>query len=120
MEKLFKLAEGDELCAFLYGQFTRARLGNYSAMGRLGNDFSGVTQHLGKLRIHLELKGAREREQGQDLYKWEFPTSDKEYEAFRKGEGLILRLWLEQLIDTFSNTSSILTLKITNFAEWRS
>jgi hypothetical protein len=53
MEKLFKLAEGDDLCSFLYGQFTRARLGNYSAMNRLGYDFGNVGQHQGKLRIHL-------------------------------------------------------------------
>jgi hypothetical protein len=29
-------------------------------------------------------------------------------------------LWLEQLIATFSNTYIILTLKLTNFAEWKS
>lgn len=47
-------------------------------MGRLGFDFGAVAQHQGKLRLHLELKAAREREQGQtDIgQRWEFPAGE--------------------------------------------
>lgn len=65
-------------------------------MSRLACDFSNVAQHNGRLKILIDLRSIKEKETFQqiDLYKSEFPNSDNEYEAYRKGEGLIIRMWL--------------------------
>jgi hypothetical protein len=61
MEKMNKIVEGDDLFVYIYGQFSRNELKNYSAMGRLEWDFSDASQHNGKLRLILDLKNAKPR-----------------------------------------------------------
>lgn len=81
MEKLSKLVLDDELFNFLNTVFTQGKLPNYSSMSRLESDFTGVTQHNGKLRLLLDLKNARGKElyQSSDLYKWDVKSNDLEY-----------------------------------------
>lgn len=91
-------------------------------MQRLEIDFGGVTQHNGKLRLLLDLKNARGKEpyQKAELYKWEVKYNNLDYEAYRKGEGLIVRTWLEQLLETFPGNSQMLQLKFSNLVRTKS
>ncbi len=87
-------------------------------MNRLGADFTGAQQHNGKLRLLIDLKGARGKDiYNYDLYKWDTHSNDLEYEAFRKGEGLVLRVLIEELIDTFSGNAEVLWRKFYNIVK---
>lgn len=82
-----KLVNDDELFFYLFNKFSKGSLPNYSAMDRLAFDFTGVNQHNGKLRLLIDLKSARGKElhYNGDLYRWDWKSSDLEYEAYRKG-----------------------------------
>ena len=103
----------------MYRRLSNGPQQNYSLMNRLGVDDFQVTQLNGKLRLLIDLKNARGKETFHyaDLYKWEAPAASQEYEQFKKGDGLVVRMWLEQLIDTFSTNSSMLAVKINNLAK---
>ena len=114
---MYKQGDSDELLAYLFQQYTQNNLVNYSAMNQLGENFSDVMQHNGKLRLILDLKNVKNKELGlnsSEMYKWETNTQTEEYEKFRKGEGLIIRMWLDQLITTFGSSSSTLLTKFYN------
>ena len=110
---------GDDLFAYLYQQYLGNSSVNYSGMHRLGYDFSDLVQQNHKLRLIIDMKNAKGDSSSKegDLYKWETKTQTGDYEEYRKGEGLIVRIGLEQLIDTFGGNGGLLIGKFTNLVQ---
>lgn len=61
MERLRKAAEGDELAEYMYAQFSKGSIRDYSAISRLSADFS-VEQIQCKFKLHIDLKAMRGKE----------------------------------------------------------
>lgn len=62
MERLRRAADGEELAEYMYQQFTRGSFKDWSAIPRLGADFSAVSQLQCKFKLHLDLKPMRGKE----------------------------------------------------------
>lgn len=61
IEKVYKFSEGDGLCEYLYGQYSKGKIMNYSEMGVLGEDFFQLQQFHSKLKLTVETKALYER-----------------------------------------------------------
>lgn len=115
MEKLRKITDGEDIFESIYAQFSRNSIRDYSAVGRLEADFTGVTQIQSKFKLHLDFKAMRGRDLGlPEYYKWEYPDADKAYLEYKRTDGAVIRSQIEQLVDTFESSASILLLKLTN------
>lgn len=116
---LRRVAEGDELAEYIYAQFARSNIRDYSAIGRLGVDFSDVAQIQSKPKLHIDLKPMRGKDIPlPDYYKFERRGSGEAGE-FRRTEGAVLRSQVELLVDSFERSSSILVLKLGNLIKAR-
>jgi hypothetical protein len=62
IERLRRVAEGDDLAEYMHSQFVRGNIQDYSAIPRLAADFSGVEQIQCKFKLHLDLKPMRGKE----------------------------------------------------------
>lgn len=116
IDKVRKLAEGDDLCEHIYAQFTRNQITNFSAMGNLGEDYENLTQFQSKFKLHVDLRAVQEKEwQPAEYYKWERTDADPLYEEFKHHEGAANKAIIELLIDSFNKNWTILSLKVLNF-----
>lgn len=92
MERLRKVADGDELAEYLYSQFSKNSIRDYSAIGRLGADFSGVGQIQCKFKLHLDLKPMRGKEISlAEYYRLERRGNGGDFLEYRRTEGVIYR-----------------------------
>lgn len=120
MEKLRKLADGDELAEYMYAQFAKNNIKDYSAINRLTGDFSGVSQIQSKFKLHLDLKPMRGKEIAlSECYNFERRGLSSDYLEYRRSEGAVYRSLVDLLVDSFAKNAGILVLKLTNLIKPR-
>jgi hypothetical protein len=104
----------------MYQQFTRGSFKDWSAIPRLGADFSAVSQLQCKFKLHLDLKPMRGKEVPlPESYRLERRGLTAEYEEYKKSEGGVHRAQIELLVECFLKNSGILVLKLSNLTKPR-
>jgi hypothetical protein len=102
IERLRKVAEGEELAEYLHAQFTKNSIKDYSAISRLGADFSGVSQIQCKFKLHLDLKPLKGKEVAlTDYYRLERKSANSDFQEYRRTEGAVYRSQVDILVDSF-------------------